>query len=306
MRVDINLKLLRTFDAVARHESFTRAAAELGRTQSTVSNQVRDLENQLGVQLLDRTSRQIALTKEGEALAGPLRGGIQSILEGLGAVRTLGDDRRGRVLIGCVPSLSSILLPSILATYRTRDKLTRIDVEELTSTEIVAAMSNAEFDFGIGPCSDPAPLGIAFAVAVDDPLIVLLQRSDACGIQGAVTFDTLASLPLITLSGSVLLQRQLEGAAASYGARLQSRTEVRHVHTAIAMARAGVGAAIVPRLALPDVLDSEIVALQIMEPPLTRKVGIITRHGTLLRPEASRLTRYVQSALARRVQNKRG
>lgn len=66
---DINLKLLRTFESVARHRSFTRAAAELHRAQPTVSSQVNAVEAQLGIPLLERTSRRVALTSAGESLA---------------------------------------------------------------------------------------------------------------------------------------------------------------------------------------------------------------------------------------------
>ena len=299
MKSDVNLKLLRTFDAVARHGSFTRAAAELGRTQSTVSNQLRELEQQLGAPLLDRTSRRIKLTKAGRALVVPLSEGLRLILEGLAAVKGVADERQSRVLIACVPSLSVVLLPRVLSTYQTRDKATRIDVSEITSGEIIAAMGDDALDFGVGPCSSPLPAGVSFTPAVEEPLIVLLRRADAAGLSHSISFVVLATLPLVTLSGSVLLQRQLHEAADRHGIQLHSRTEVRHVHTAIGMARAGIGAAIVPRLALPEVLDTDIVALPLMDPPLVRKVGIIARQGVTLRPEAGRLARYIRSALAR-------
>ncbi len=239
MITDINLKLLRSFEAVARHRSFTRAAIDLKRTQSTVSAQVSELEQQLGVMLIERTSRRVALTAAGEALAVAVSEALRLIHDGLGAARNFGDDRRGRIVIACVPSLSSVLLPSILAAYRCRDKTTRIDVEELTSSEIVTAIGAAAIDFGIGPCIEPSPPDINFTVATEEPLCVLLQAGDATAFGQAVPFDALVSLQLITLSGSVLLQNLLEEQANAHGMRLSSHAEVRHVQTAIGMARAG-------------------------------------------------------------------
>ncbi len=302
MAVDINLKLLRTFEAVARNRSFTKAAGELRRSQATVSSQVGGLEQQLGVPLMKRTSRRVSLTVAGEDLAAVLECAFRLIDDGLEKVRDHSDSRRGRIVVACVPSLSGVVLPAMLAAYRIKDRATRIDVEELTSTEIVTALLADRIDFGIGPCVDPPP-EIAFAATLDEPLCVLLSVHQAPAEVGAAAggmpFATLVSLPLITLSGSVLLQRQLEQTAAARGMVLQSQSEVRHVQTAIGMVHAGVGAAIVPQLALPATLGPGLVALPIIDPAMTRRIGIVTLHGAPLRPAAGRLARYIRAALAR-------
>lgn len=299
MTGEINLKLLRTFEAVARNRSFTKAAGELRRSQATVSSQVSVFEQQLGVPLIERTSRRVSLTGAGEELAAVLGRAFRLIDDGLDQARDQSDARRGRIVIACVPSLSSGLLPAMLAAYRLKDRTTRIDVEELTSTEIVDALLADRIDFGIGPCTEPAPAEIAFAATLEEPLCVLLPVGQAPAGASGIAFATLVSLPLITLSGSVLLQRQLEQTATSRGMVLQSQSEVRHVQTAIGMVQAGVGAAIVPRLALPATLGAGLAALPITDPVMTRRIGILTRHGAPLRPVAARLARYVRGALVR-------
>jgi DNA-binding transcriptional LysR family regulator len=276
----INLNLLRAFDAVARHRSFSRAGAELGRSQSTISIQVRELERQLEVRLLERTTRQVDLTDAGEVLARSVLEGFETIVSGMSAARTFADNRRGRVVVACAPSLSSVRLPTILAAYRARDS-------------------------GVGPCAEPTPTEISFTVAVEEPLIVLLPARFAEGRMEAAPLSFLATLSLITLSGSVLLQKSLEDAAASRGLRLSSQTEVRHVQTAIAMARAGVGAAIVPRLALTDSLGPDILALPVVEPVLTRKVGIMVQRGRRLSPASAKLARFISSALVKAMAEQR-
>jgi DNA-binding transcriptional LysR family regulator len=212
--------------------------------------------------LLERTSRRVSPTPAGEELAGVLGRAFRLIDEALEKARGQAGDRARRVVVGCVPSLSSVLLPELLASYRTTDRRTRIDVEELTSTEIVDALRVERIDFGIGPCTNPPPAGIAFVAVIDEPLCVLLPADRRpCG-PVPIAFSALASLPLITLSGSVLLQRHLEEVAAGQGTRLSSQSEVRHVQTAIGMVQAGVGAAIVPRLALPLVLGAGVSAFR--------------------------------------------
>lgn len=299
MTADVNLKLLRTFEAVARNGSFTRAANELRRSQATVSSQISVLEQQLCVQLIERTSRRVSMTLAGQELATALGQAFRLIDDGLEKVRDQSGARRGRIVIACVPSLSSVLLPRMLAAYRLEDGVTRIDMEELSSTEMIDALIADQIDFGIGPCIEPPPQEIAFAASLDEPLCILLFRSQAQRNASGISFATLAALPLITLSGSVLLQRQLEETAKARGMQLRSQSEVRHVQTAIAMVQAGVGAAIVPRLALPTVLGSGLLALPIIDPVMMRRIGILTRRGAALRPTAARLARHVQGSLAR-------
>lgn len=293
----INLNLLRSFASVARHSSFIRAADELGRSRATLSAQVRELEEQLGVRLFDRTTRAVRLTEAGATLAGRLDRGLGEIGHGLREVRDLSPDRRGRIVLACVPSLSGTRFPPILASYRRQDGTTRIDVEEVTSSEMVVALLEGRVDLGVGPYDSPAPPGIGVEPVAEEPVCIVIPQALNSSVRGVLTLDLLASLPLITLSGSVLLQTVLESKMRAEGLRLSSRTEVRHVQTAIAMVRAGVGAAVVPRLALPDGIDGDMSILPIGSPPLTRPLGILTQRGKALSPAAMRFARHVRSSL---------
>jgi DNA-binding transcriptional LysR family regulator len=295
----VNLTLLRAFDAAARHLSFSRAAAELGRSQATVSVQVRELEEAIGVRLLDRTTRRVALTEAGEALSAGLRDGFEAITAGLSAAREFADRRRGRVIVACVPSLSGVRLPAILASFRKKEAVIQIDVKELTYVEMVEAITQGRVDFGIGPCTDPPPPSITFNAATDDPLCVVLPSSFQTEHKETAPVSLLGTLPLIFLSSTVPLQKSLKEVAASQDIKLTARTKVRYVHTAIGMVRAGVGAAIVPRLALPDVVDPDLLVLPIDEEPVVRKIGVLTFRGRRLQAPAERLARFVSSVLSK-------
>jgi DNA-binding transcriptional LysR family regulator len=260
---------------------------------------VRELERQLDVRLLDRTTRRVSLTEAGEALARGLKEGFEVIAASLTAAREFAYARRGRLVVACVPSLSGVRLPAILAGYRKRDPVIPIDVEELTYVEMVDAIQHGKVDFGIGPCADPPPANIIFNAAVEDALCILLPASYEGGHKGSVPLSLLSSLPLIFLSHSTPLNKSLKEVAQIQGIKLTAQTKVRHVHTAIGMVRAGVGAAIVPRLALLDTIDPDLLALPIDETPLVRTVGILTLRGRRLQPSASELVRYVRSSLAK-------
>jgi DNA-binding transcriptional LysR family regulator len=296
---DVHLKPLRAFDAVARHRSFTRAAIELDRTQTTVSLQVRELERQLDVRLINRTTRRVTLTDAGIKLADALSSGFQRIDAGLLAARRQGDGHRGRITIACVPSLSSSRLPTMLSTFAIQGPKTHIDVEELTSSEIVLALLDDRVDLGIGPCADLLPPEITFTPAGEESLCAVLAPSASFTGRTGIKLEALAKLSLVTLSGSVLLQRVLDQVARTRGLKLTSSAEVRHVGTAISMARAGLGVAIVPRLALPDTLTSDLLVLPIIDPPVARRIGVITRRDKQLNIQTIKLARHIRSTLSR-------
>jgi DNA-binding transcriptional LysR family regulator len=293
----LSLPLLRAFESVARHLSFTRAAAEIGRSQATLSVQVRELERQLDVRLLDRTTRRVGLTDAGVALAKGLQQGFEAIDAGLAAARDLSGRRRGRIVVACVPSLCGVRLPEMLAGYGRRGNDARIDIDELTYVEMVEAIIRGKVDFGIGPCAEVPPPDIAFTMPVDDPLCVVMSAKYGGRKYESAPLSMLGSLSLILLKTSLPFQNELKEATKSRGITLNSPTKVGHVQTAIGLVRAGVGAAIVPRLALPDLLDPDLVVLSITDPVLTRKVGILTFRGRRLSANAAKLIRYLSGRL---------
>lgn len=300
-----NLKLLRAFSAVARHLSFSRAASELRRSQATLSVQVRELELQLNATLLERTTRRVSLTEAGAMLAEKLEIGFNAIDEGLDMVGIMTHARRSRIVMACAPSLSCTQLPPILASYRATAPTVRIEVSELTSREMFTALAERVVDFGLGPCPDPPPPDISFSALVDDPLYVVMPAPDGVDSVEGFEFDALQDRQLVTLSGAMLLQRMLEEAANERAICWETTTEVRHVHTAISMAESGVGIAVVPKLALPGALVSGVVAVPIINPRISRKVGLMTAAGQPLEAGAAQLAQHIRATLVRRCGNPR-
>jgi DNA-binding transcriptional LysR family regulator len=262
-----------------------------------LSIQVRELEKQLNVSLLERTTRRVELTAAGAVLATAIGEGLAIIDAGLAAAWEKGAIRRSCVKLSCVPSISSTYLPAILASYRRNYRQVRIYVEELTALESIEAVSKGDVEFGIGPIPSPHPAQISFTHITDDPLVALVPASRVSSRDHGIPFKRLAELPLITLSGSVLLQQMLEEAAQGQGFCLSAQTQVAQAQTAAAMAAAGLGVAVVPRLAVTDHADGPVVMLPIIEPVLVRQIGLITKAGTPLGPAATRLATHIRSAL---------
>src|SRR5271156_6073525 len=109
--MNVALRQIRAFLAVAKHGSFSRAAQDVGLSQSAISLSVRQLENELGLKLLDRTPRQVLLTAVGETLAANGSRLIDELDSTLRELRDIGVQHRGRVAMACVPAVARSLMP---------------------------------------------------------------------------------------------------------------------------------------------------------------------------------------------------
>src|SRR5260221_1576197 len=149
--MNITLRQLRAFIAVADEGSFTDAARRLHLSQSALSLLVKEIETQLGVQLLDRSTRQSRLSAAGADFY-PLAAKVLDDLES--AVRSaveLRDKRRGSVRVACTPLYASALLPEILAAYAKREPAIRVRLLDSLNEAALARVASGEADFGIAP-----------------------------------------------------------------------------------------------------------------------------------------------------------
>ncbi|HST43493.1 MAG TPA: LysR substrate-binding domain-containing protein [Conexibacter sp.] len=171
--MDVELRHLRYFVAVAEELSFTRAAERLHIAQPPLSTQIRALERELGVELFDRSRRAIALTDAGEVLLGEARRLLVQVQQALAATTRAGTGEVGRLTVGFVPSASVGALPSRLKTFRTRHPGVELFLRELPPDELVAALRTGALDLCILylPFSDP---GLEVLTVAREPLVAAL------------------------------------------------------------------------------------------------------------------------------------
>lgn len=284
----VNHKLLQVFVAVAEQRSFRRAADQLGRSQSAVSMQIRQLEAQLGVALFHRTTRRVEPTAEGARLLLHARRALGEWELGLREIREAADLQRGAISIACVPTLAATRLPTILAAYQAAWPGIRVGLRELPARELVGSLQRREVDLGIGPAVEGAA-GLDFVPVATDPIFALAGPAFPLGGGDAVGLADLCGFPILLNSWSAELRAVLERALGARGLVWDVRFEVLHVHTLVAFARQGLGVAILPRVAIPPLPDGAMQALPIRDPPLTRTVGILSRRGDSASPAAEAL-----------------
>jgi DNA-binding transcriptional LysR family regulator len=296
--MNVNLKLVHTFLLVAEHSSFCRAAEVTNRSQSAVSMQIRQLELQLGVSLFHRTTRRVQLTREGELLLDCARRAVSELQTGLRQIKDAMDTQRGRLSLACVPTLAATRLPEILAAFQRSYPSVSAHVREMHSAEMLDCIRRQEIEFGIGTRA-PNAAEFQFHPVLLDEIYALIPTSLDVGHRASISLMELSHMPTLVPTGSSALHAMLERAQKAAGITLNIKYEVQQVQTQIAMALAGLGAAILPRIAIPLRPDPRVRAVPIVDPPLVRELCIVTLRGQLLSPVATRFAEVLQRLIVR-------
>jgi len=279
----INLKTLNVFIVLSETSSFRQAAVILNKSQSAVSMQVKQLEEQLGVSLFHRTTRRVELTGEGEQLLKYARRALSELEDGLQQIRGIADVKIGRISIGCVPSVAASVLPAVLLLFQQDHPGIKINLRELPSEDLLDAIRHQEIDFGIGPLVEN--MGDSdFMPVVREPIYALMREKYCKSGIEAISLNELAELPILMNSKSAALRGNLDRELAARGVKLKIMFEVLHVQTLVAFARVGLGVAILPHVTIPRPLEPGMRALPIIGPKLDRTIGIISLKGQSMSP----------------------
>ena len=282
----INFKLLGTFLAVAEHSSFRKAAEQTHLSLPAVSMQIKQLEEQLGLALFQRTTRKVDLTHAGEQLMISARKAMAEIESGLTQVQHAVDVMQGHLSFACVPTVASTRLPAIILAFSKKYPGISVHVRELVFSDLIEVVRRREVDFGIGPA--PEKKGeLDFTPIFVDEYFALLPKAFRDRGRSGISLRELAKLPLLTLAHSTLFRNHLDGVLRDNDLVAESNYEFTHVSTLIAMAEAGLGIAILPRISLPA--RTRLKAVRITNPALSRTIGILAIRGYSLSPAAARL-----------------
>src|SRR5437879_349340 len=191
----MDLAALRIFLAVAQERSFSRAAAKVHRTQPAVSQAVRRLEDNLGEQLFDRSSKTGTLTEAGRMLQNYGQRLVRLAEETEHAVRDLRDLRRGGVLIGANEAAVHTLLP-LIARFRQRYPYIAADVRRVPARQIAVEVQQGSLDFG-ALTFRPSETGLLEVAVGSDELVLLVPPSHPLASRRQVTMQEVGSEPVV-------------------------------------------------------------------------------------------------------------
>jgi DNA-binding transcriptional LysR family regulator len=283
--LNITLRQIEAFLAVARDEGFTRAGERLHLTQSAVSLLVRELERQLGLRLFDRTTRAVRLTEAGRGFHPFAEKALLELQSAIDDARDLIDLKRGRVVVAAPPLMASHLVPPVLARFRDTHPGVTLVLRDLLADEILTRVLAGEVDVGIGtfPTVDQ---GIESAALARDTLILVCPKGHALAKRRSVRWRDLAEHPLISLDRHSSLRPIADRALATLPTSSRPAYEVSFVTTAIGMVEAGLGVAALPSYILLSTRHAHLVTRRLVEPVVEREISVVTRRGRTLSPAA--------------------
>ncbi|MEW5627831.1 MULTISPECIES: LysR family transcriptional regulator [Streptomyces] len=282
----MELRLLATFEKVAEVLSFTRAAAELGYAQSSVTGQIRALETSLGTELFERLGGRIRLTEAGERLLPYARRMAELAEEARAAVAA--GEPAGTITIGTMESLTTYRLPPLLEYVHHRHPAVRLALRPTLGDATRQALRQGTYDLGFLMEAGTEHEGLESEVLAPEPLALIASPGHPlAGREGLVTADLAGGGLIGTEPGCAyrdLFEAELAGAAAG-GPGSAPGPDFLEFGTIEASKRAvasGLGIALLPRIAVQEELASGALVALDWEAPFTLFTQLAWRRGKRL------------------------
>ena len=284
--MNVGLRQLRAFLAVARRGSFTRAAEDVALSQSAVSLSVRQLENELGLKLLDRTTRQVQLTAIGSTLVATGSRLIDELDATLRELRDIGEQHRGRVVMACVPAVARSLMPKCVVYCANKWPSIALSIDDSAASEVIRKVARGEVEFGIAS-GEIASAELLVEPLMDDPFRLVCRRDDPLAAKHSVRWTQLTGRRLVMLDNTSGSRQVIEAALSSTGTQVEVFLELAQPSSVLGMVETGVGIAIVPQLAAPRSDDAALATLRLVRPAVNRTILLLRRRDRSLSPAAS-------------------
>lgn len=197
----MELRHLRYFVAVAEAENVSRAALKLHVSQPALSRQVRDLEDELGFQLLERTAKSVRLTDAGRVFLTEAREVLQRSDAAIAKARAVATDGRGDLQVGYAPSPTVRILPPTLRAFQAERPKVRVRLHDLTTEEMVAGLCDRKLDIAILVRPTRKLLrGLRFEELARDAICLAVAPRHPLARRRSVTRAEIAREPLIVFS----------------------------------------------------------------------------------------------------------
>jgi DNA-binding transcriptional LysR family regulator len=301
----MNLQQLQYFLASADRGSFSGAAEDLHLAQPSVSEQVRRLEDELGVALFTRVGRGLVLTDAGRSLRPHAEAVLHAVREARESVVAVRELRGGTATFGTFATAGQYLGADLIAEFRARHPKVRVRIMSLNSAEAADDVREGRLEGAIValPVDDD---GLDVRAVAEDELILVSR--DAALLAEPLTVERLASVPLVLSDASYGLEdptrRRLSELAQRAGVTLEPVVDVEEVATTLDLAAAGVGDTVIWRGQLVARLRRlpRAVGWAPFTPPISMTLAFVQRRGAPLSPAAREMVGLVEDRLQRTAQ----
>jgi DNA-binding transcriptional LysR family regulator len=274
MNVNLDLRRLRSFLALAEHGGFGAAAEALGISQPTLSAHIAELETELGVPLVLRTTRRMQLTALGEKFLARARRAVEDLEHATDEIRGEASLERGRVIVACARMLAAHALSAAVRIFEQRYPGVIVQILDDLTPAVEQMVAKREADFGVAPRPEHPALG--FTHLASEEFLLASPRSSP--LEGAAS-ASVAGNGLITMPTGSNIRRVIDQAFSSVGIKLEPKFEVRDHNTAVGMVQAGLGITLLPRTAFSKDAAKSLHLSRLRDVRVSRDLGLIFLQG---------------------------
>lgn len=295
--MEFTSRQLRAFHLVAQRRSFTRAAEALFITPSGLSLLIRELENQLGFRLFNRTTRYVTLTEYGNQLFAITQ---RNLLELDRAMSQIGRTAKGgsqSISVGTTPLVAANILPLAIKEFQSQRPEVRIQLFDGEETEVLKRVESGKLDMALGMFKRvPDVRRIPFF-----RFSLLLIRPDKEGVlpRSSARWSALNGQTMISRPASNSYQQVIDEHLSRNHVAWQRGLVVNLLDTQIALVEADLGIAIIPSFGLPVCRERRVAMSRLIDPVVNLEFYQINSRGKKLPPGADEFTAYLKAYIAR-------
>jgi LysR family hydrogen peroxide-inducible transcriptional activator len=288
---NITLRQLRYFDALARNSHFGRAAEACAVTQPALSMQIKELEEVLGAVLIERSARQVHLTKFGEEAAA----GVRAILRSVDELADMARKSRGRLVgrfrIGMIPTIAPYLLPAIISNLAEQHPEVEVQVREAVTSKLLQEITEARLDAAILALPVSVPSLTEVPLFTESFVLVRPGEDEGKPVPGN---EALRKMRLLLLEEGHCFREQALSFCNMKALRSRDTLDASSLSTLVQMVSAGLGVTLIPEMAVAlETRSAQVTVSRFKTPQPSRSVGMIWRKSSQLSGQLLQLSEVV-------------
>ncbi|WP_019534931.1 LysR family transcriptional regulator [Paenibacillus ginsengihumi] len=278
----MELRQLQYFVKVARKQHVTQAAEELHVAQSAVSRQIHQLEEELGVELFVQKGRNLQLTPVGKLFLNRVEGILTDLERAVNEIHEFLHPEAGEIRIGFPHSLGIYLLPTVIAHFRHEHPNVKFRLRQGTYNSLIRDVCKGEIDLAFISPFPKVHERVTGELLLQEELYAILPQGHVLAEYQTIRLEQLKNDSFVMFSEEYSLRSIVLEACAKAGFVPSIGFEGEETDTIRSLVAAGMGVSMLPEMALTEISELQPVKVRVIDPVVTRSIGLIHRTGERL------------------------
>ena len=292
---NLSLKQLRYFQAVAQEGHFGRAAMACAVTQPALSVQIKDLEDQLGMALFERSTRQVRLTGFGEDFAKRVRDILRSVDELGDLARAAQGGMSGQLRIGVIPTVAPYLLPDVVRILADTYQGVELKIRETLTPRLIDELDAGRLDAAIMALPLAEPTLEEFPLFDEEFVLIRPEGDRDLPVPAA---DQLREMKLLLLEEGHCFRDQALAFCSMNASGAREMLDASSLSTLVQLVGSGVGVTLIPDMAVPvETRSANVSVARFGGVPPKRSIGLAWRRSSSLAPQLLQMAQAIRAAL---------